>query len=167
MTASGRVASVIGAGSWGTALAVQLGRSGMAVRLWARDPALARAIAGTRENRRYLPDVALPASVLATADDEEALDGSSLVVLAIPSHFLRSVLQPMVAAVPPGSVLLSATKGLEPSSALRMSEVLSQVMPGRAVAVLSGPSFARGVARSEEHTSELQSLTNLVCRLLL
>ena len=141
-----RTVTVLGAGSWGTALAVQFGRSGVAVRLWARDPALARAIAGARENRRYLPNVALPAGVLATADHVEALDGASLVVLAVPSHFLRGVLQPLAAAVPPGSVLLSATKGLEPSSALRMSELLSQVVPGRPVAVLSGPSFAREVA---------------------
>src|SRR5258705_3115863 len=146
MTSSVGAAAIIGAGSWGTALAVQFGRSGVAVRLWARDPALARAIAGARENRRYLPNVALPAGVLATPDHAEALDGVSLVVLAVPSHFLRGVLQPLAAAVPPGSVLLSATKGLEPSSALRMSELLSQVVPGRPVAVLSGPSFDREVA---------------------
>ena len=146
MTSSGGATAIIGAGSWGTALAVQFGRSGVAVRLWARDPALARAIAGARENRRYLPNVALPAGVFVTADHAEALDGASLVVLAVPSHFLRGVLQPLAAAVPPGSVLLSATKGLEPSSALRMSELLSQVVPGRPVAVLSGPSFAREVA---------------------
>src|SRR6202158_5196687 len=146
MTSKVGAAAVIGSGSWGTALAVQLGRSGVGVGLWGPAPALARAIAGTRENRRYLPDVALPAGVLATADHAEALDGSSLVVLAVPSHFLRGVLQPMAAAVPSGSVLLSATKGLEPSSALRMSELLSQLVPGRAVAVLSGPSCAREVA---------------------
>src|SRR6266851_3469432 len=146
MTSSVDAAAIIGAGSWGTALAVQFGRSGVAVRLWARDPALARAIAGARENRRYLPNVALPAGVFVTADHAEALDGASLVVLAVPSHFLRGVLQPLAAVVPPGSVLLSATKGLEPSSALRMSELLSQVVPGRPVAVLSGPSFAREVA---------------------
>ena len=138
--------AVIGAGSWGTALAAQLGRSGMTVRLWARDPALARAIGGARENRRYLPDVPLPESVVAGADHVEALDGSDLVILAVPSHFLRGVLQPMAAAIPGGAVLLSAAKGLEHSSALRMSELLGQVVPGRPVAVLSGPSFAREVA---------------------
>lgn len=146
MTSRGGAAAVIGAGTWGTALAVQLGRSGMAVRLWARDPALARAIGGTRENRRYLPDIPLPESVVATADHLEALDGSGLVILAVPSHFLRNVLQPMAEAIPRGAVLLSATKGLEPSSALRMSELLGQVAPGHPVAVLSGPSFAREVA---------------------
>jgi glycerol-3-phosphate dehydrogenase (NAD(P)+) len=146
MTCPGGVAAVIGAGSWGTALAVQLGRSGTVVRLWARDPATARVIGGARENRRYLPGVPLPQGVVVTADHAGALDGSSLVILAVPSHFLRQVLVPMAAAVPRGAVLLSAAKGLEPSSALRMSEVLGQVVGGRAVAVLSGPSFAREVA---------------------
>ena len=118
----------------------------MAVRLWARDPASARAIGAARENRRYLPGALLPDGVLATADHALAFDGSDLVILAVPSHFLRNILQPMAAAVPPGAVLLSAAKGFEPSSALRMSEVLGQVVPGAAVAVLSGPSFAREVA---------------------
>jgi glycerol-3-phosphate dehydrogenase (NAD(P)+) len=128
------------------ALAIQLGRSGMAVRLWARDPATARSLGSARENRRYLPGVLLPERVLVTADHGEALGGSDLVILAVPSHFLRNVLQPMAAVIPRGAVLLSAAKGFEPSSALRMSEVLGQVVPGRAVAVLSGPSFAREVA---------------------
>ena len=145
MTFRGGAVAVIGAGSWGTALAAQLGRSGMAVRLWVHDPALARAICGARENARYLPGVRLPESVAAGADHVEALDGSDLVILAVPSHFLREVLQPMAAAVPSGAVLLSGTKGLEPSSALRMSELLAQVVPGHAVAALSGPSFAREV----------------------
>jgi len=145
-TSAAGPAAVIGAGSWGTALAVQLGQSGIAVRLWARDPALARTMAETRENRRYLPDVRLPDGVVLTSEHAVALDGCSLVVLAVPSHFLRGVLGPMAAAVPPRSVLLSATKGLEPSSALRMSELVDQILPGRPVAALSGPSFARDVA---------------------
>ena len=146
MTSPGGVAAVIGAGSWGTALAIQLARRGMAVRLWARDPASARAIGSARQNRRYLAGAQLPDGVLVTAEHAEALDGSGLVIVAVPSHFLRGVVQPMAAAVPSGAVLLSATKGFEPSSALRMSQVIGQVAPGRPVAVLSGPSFAREVA---------------------
>jgi glycerol-3-phosphate dehydrogenase (NAD(P)+) len=146
MTPRDGAVAIIGAGSWGTALAVQLGRSGMAVRLWARGPASARAIGRARENLRYLPGVLLPEGVLVTAEYTEALDGTGLVILAVPSHFLRGVLQPMAGAIPRGAVLLSAAKGLEPSSALRMSEVLGQVVPGCAVAVLSGPAFAREVA---------------------
>src|SRR6266700_1618796 len=138
-------AAVVGAGSWGTALAAHLARLGTPTRLWARDAAVARSMAAARENPRYLPGVRLPDLVEITGDRDEALAGAGLVVVAVPSHFLRGVLTPMAPFVPPGAILLSATKGLEPASALRMSEVLSQIVPGRTVAVLSGPSFAREV----------------------
>jgi glycerol-3-phosphate dehydrogenase (NAD(P)+) len=140
------IAAVVGAGSWGTVLAAQLARLGFPTRLWARDRTLAQQIATTRENSRYLPGVLLPDTVLATADPAEALAGADLVVVAVPSHFLRGVLAPMAPHIGSRAVLLSATKGLEPGSALRMSELLSQVVTGPAVAVLSGPSFAREVA---------------------
>src|SRR5438132_1237462 len=138
-------AAVVGAGSWGTALAAHLARLGTPTRLWARDAAVARSMAAASENPRYLPGVRLPDLVEITGDRDEALAGAGLVVVAVPSHFLRGVLTPMAPFVPPGAILLSATKGLEPASALRMSEVLSQIAPGRTVAVLSGPSFAREV----------------------
>jgi glycerol-3-phosphate dehydrogenase (NAD(P)+) len=138
-------AAVVGAGSWGTALAAHLARLGTPTRLWARDAAVARSMAAARENPRYLPGVRLPDLVEITGDRDEALAGADLIVVAVPSHFLRGVLTPMAPLMPPGAILLSATKGLEPASALRMSEVLSQIAPGRTVAVLSGPSFAREV----------------------
>src|SRR6266700_1643129 len=138
-------AAVVGAGSWGTALAAHLARLGTPTRLWARDAAVARSMAAARENPRYLPGVRLPDLVEITGDRDEALAGAALVVVAVSSHFLRGVLTPMAPLVPPGAILLSATKGREPASALRMSEVLSQIAPGRTVAVLSGPSFAREV----------------------
>jgi len=146
MISSGAAVAVIGAGSWGTALALQIGRAGGVVRLWVRDPALAAAIAATRENPRYLPGFRLPAGVLVTADHAEALRGADLVILAVPSHFVRGTLGPMVPAVPRAAAVLSATKGLEPDSALRMSQLLSQLLPGHEPAALSGPSFAREVA---------------------
>ncbi len=139
-------AAVVGAGSWGTVLAAQFARLGLPTRLWARDGALARQIAATRENSRYLPGIALPDAVLATGDPAQALAGADLVVVAVPSHFLRGVMVPMAPHIGSRAVLVSATKGLEPGSALRMSELLSQAVPGPAVAVLSGPSFAREVA---------------------
>lgn len=144
-----RAAAIIGAGTWGTALAVQLARSGAAARLWARDPVLARDLADRRENPRYLPGVRLTEGILTTADHREALEGADLVILAVPSHFLRAVLDPMAPAVARGAMLLSATKGLEPGSALRMTEVLQHVLPGRPSAALSGPSFAREVAEGK------------------
>jgi glycerol-3-phosphate dehydrogenase (NAD(P)+) len=146
MIASGAAVAVLGAGSWGTALAIQIGRAGGVVRLWVRDPALAATIATTRENPRYLPGFSLPAGVLVTADHAAALRGADLVILAVPSHFVRGTLEPMAAGLARGAAMLSATKGLEPGTALRMSELLSQVLPAHAAAALSGPSFAREVA---------------------
>jgi len=146
MIASASAVAVIGGGSWGTALAREIGRRGGPVRLWVRDAALAATIAATRENARYLPGVRLPDSVLVTADHLEALDSAGLVIVAVPSHFVRGVLAPMAAGFAPGAALLSATKGLEPETALRMSQLLSELSPEHAVAALSGPSFAREVA---------------------
>ncbi|HSE04019.1 MAG TPA: NAD(P)H-dependent glycerol-3-phosphate dehydrogenase, partial [Methylomirabilota bacterium] len=140
--------TVLGAGSWGTALAMHLGRVGLPVRLWARDPALAVAMRAARENARYLPGMALPGGVLVTADAAEALAGSGTVLVAVPSHFVDTVLAAVEERVPAGAVLVSATKGLDPRRGLRMSELLARCLPGRPVAVLSGPSFAREVAQS-------------------
>ena len=137
--------AVLGAGSWGTALAIHLGRVGTPVRLWARDPALAQAMRAARENARYLPGLVLPDAVAITADAGVALDAIGTVLIAVPSHFVEAVLTRVADQVPPRAVLVSATKGLEPRRGLRMSQLLADRLPGRAVAVLSGPSFAREV----------------------
>jgi glycerol-3-phosphate dehydrogenase (NAD(P)+) len=139
--------AVLGAGSWGTALAMHLGRGGGVVRLWARDPGLAASMRATRENARYLPGLSLPDAVRVTADAGEALEGSGTVLIAVPSHFVEGVVESVGERVPPRVELVSATKGLEPRHGLRMSELLAERLPGRAVAVLSGPSFAREVAQ--------------------
>ncbi|MEX2224435.1 MAG: NAD(P)H-dependent glycerol-3-phosphate dehydrogenase [Candidatus Rokuibacteriota bacterium] len=139
--------AVLGAGSWGTALAMHLGRGGVPVRLWARDAGLAASMGAGRENPRYLPGVALPDGVRVTANAAEALADTGTVLVAVPSHFVDSVLASVGDRVPGGAVLVSATKGLEPRQGLRMSEVLARRLPGRPVAVLSGPSFAREVAQ--------------------
>ena len=137
---------MIGAGSWGTTLAIQIARGAGAVRLWGRDASLVSTMQATRENPRYLPGIALSAGVRATTDHAEALRGADLVLVAVPSHFVRATLGPMVRAVPPGAAVLSATKGFEPGTALRMSELLAELLPEHPVAALSGPSFAREVA---------------------
>lgn len=139
---------VIGSGSWGTALAVHLARTGHDVRLWARDAALATAMADTRENGVYLPGVPFPESLSPTADMAKAMDEAQFVVIAVPSHGVRAVSRVAAAHLPPGCALVSATKGLEEGSLLRMSEVLRQELPGSEVVVLSGPSFARELARN-------------------
>ena len=140
--------TVLGAGSWGTALAIQLGRVGHDVRLWARDLQLVASMAELRMNRTYLPDVELPASVLPTASLEQALEASTCVVAAVPSHGARAVIRLASGFLPPGVPIVSAAKGLEPDTMLRMSQVIEEELgAASSVAVLSGPSFAVEVAR--------------------
>lgn len=146
-TSTHRVA-VIGAGGWGTALAVHLARVGKQVALWARDAELVAELVETRVNRAYLADVVLPESVLPTAELEEALRGASCVVSAVPSHGAREVVRRIRPFLPPEAVVVSATKGLEVETLLRMSEVIEQELGGgRPIAVLSGPSFSVELAR--------------------
>ena len=143
-----RVVSVLGAGSWGTALAVHLGRLGHDVRLWARDPGLVNEMACRRANAVYLPDVTLPETVSVTEALGAALRDCDLIVSAIPSHGCRAVIRAAAPSVKAGAVFVSATKGLEGETFLRMSQVIAQeVGPSHPIVVLSGPSFALEVAR--------------------
>ncbi|MBI4589237.1 MAG: NAD(P)-dependent glycerol-3-phosphate dehydrogenase [Candidatus Rokubacteria bacterium] len=144
MTARG--IAVIGGGSWGSALAVHLGRLGRSPRLWVRDPELAGLIRSRGENPWYLPGVRLPPGFLATADMAEALENAELVIVAVPSHVFDAVMEAAARAGLKGTAILSATKGLEPERARRMSELVAQRCPDSPCAVLSGPTFAREVA---------------------
>jgi glycerol-3-phosphate dehydrogenase (NAD(P)+) len=139
---------VLGAGSWGTALAVHLARLGHDVRLWARDPVLAVDMAARRVNAVYLPDVTLPDTASVTHVLQDGLRDAELVVVAIPSHGCRAVMRAAAPHLAPGATLISTTKGLEAETLLRMSDVLAQESgSGHAVVVLSGPSFAAEVAQ--------------------
>jgi glycerol-3-phosphate dehydrogenase (NAD(P)+) len=140
---------VLGSGSWGTALAVHLAHTGHDVRLWARDAALASEMSALRENRVYLPGITLPDALSPTTDLGSALDGAQFVVIAVPSHGVRDVARAAGSHLPPRCAIVSATKGLEQGSLLRMSEVLRQELTGAGgIVVLSGPSFASELARS-------------------
>jgi glycerol-3-phosphate dehydrogenase (NAD(P)+) len=143
-----RTVGVLGAGSWGTALAVHLARVGHEVRLWARDAALVQDMRERRANAVYLADVMLPETLSVTNDIRVAVAGSDLLVSAIPSQGCRAVMRAAAPHMADGATLVSATKGLESGTWLRMSEVVAQeIGPGRPVVVLSGPSFAVEVAR--------------------
>ena len=146
-SSSGSVA-VLGAGGWGTALAVHLGRLGKDVRLWARDSDLVQRMNRSRANDAYLPDIELPTSVRPTASLEQALVGVQCVVSVVPSHGTRDVLRRASQHVPDDAVIVSATKGLEGGTLARMSEVVAQELgaPHR-ITVLSGPSFSEECAR--------------------
>ncbi|HUG54989.1 MAG TPA: NAD(P)H-dependent glycerol-3-phosphate dehydrogenase [Vicinamibacteria bacterium] len=142
---------VLGAGSWGTALAAHLARCGHAVTLWARDAELARVMDERRENPRYLPGVPLP-PLEATGDFARALAEAEMAVVVVPSEFCRGIYRALHACAQPGAVLVSATKGLDLETHARMSELAAAEAPGRPLAVLSGPSFAAEVARGQPTT---------------
>ncbi len=139
---------MLGAGSWGTALSVHLGRLDHDVCLWARDGALVDEMRANRVNDVYLPGVTLPPTVSITQHVADAVAGRDLIVSAIPSHGCRVVIREAARSAAASAVLVSATKGLEADTLLRMSQVIAQeVGPARPVVVLSGPSFAVEVAR--------------------
>ena len=139
--------AILGAGSWGTALAVHCARGRHDVRLWGRDGGLIDEILRTRQNAAYLPDVTLDRRIAVTASLEAALDGAPIVVAAVPSHGMRHVLRDARPFLHRDAVLVSAAKGLETESLQRMSQVMEDEISGRPIAVLSGPSFAIEVAR--------------------
>jgi len=143
-----RTVAVLGAGSWGTALSVHLARVGHDVRLWARDAALAAQIQSRRDNPDYLPEVTLPDAVVASGTLRDVVRDASVVVSAVPSHGLRAVIRAAAPSLHDSAVIVSATKGLEPDTMLRMSDVIAQELTGhQRVVVLSGPTFAAEVAR--------------------
>ena len=147
-----RQLTVIGAGSWGTALAIALAPRFENVAFWARDPKLALEIEQWKENRRYLPGCFLPEQVSSTSSLPDALKEASVVLTAVPSRYLRSVYQEMLPHVSPETCFVSATKGLENETLLRMSELIEETVGGRftpQVAVLSGPTFAKEIAMGE------------------
>ena len=146
--------TVLGAGSWGTALAIHLARGGEPVRLWARDPEVTAAIRSRRRNPWYLADVELPAAIEATSDAATALASSTLVIVAVPSEFFAATLARLEPVRVP---VVSATKGFEPGRHRRMSEVIAERWPGATVAVLSGPTFAREVALNQPTAAVLAS----------
>jgi glycerol-3-phosphate dehydrogenase (NAD(P)+) len=144
----GRSVAILGAGGWGTALAVHLARAGHSARLWARDAALAHEMHVRRANAVYLPDVTFPDGLSVTADLGAAVDHVDFVVAAVPSHGTRQIVRQAARLIRPRVPVVSATKGLEQDTLLRMSEVIEQELgTGASVAVLSGPSFASEVAR--------------------
>jgi glycerol-3-phosphate dehydrogenase (NAD(P)+) len=142
--------SVLGAGSWGTALASLLAGKGFPVTAWDRDPAVLEDVARNHRNQRYLPGAALPPSLLATPDLARALEGAELVVLAVPSFAVRQVAIEAKRLVHAGTPVVCTAEGIELETLMTMSEVVEDVLPVPLhpyLAVMSGPSFAGEVAR--------------------
>jgi glycerol-3-phosphate dehydrogenase (NAD(P)+) len=140
--------AILGAGSWGTALAWLWARNEQPIILWARHPERAVRIQGSRENNDYLPGIKLPESVQVTSDLQEC-SGADLIVFVTPSTALREIACQLQRTKPnENAVLLSCTKGIEYGTGMVMSQILSEVLSNRTVAVLSGPNLASEVSRN-------------------
>jgi glycerol-3-phosphate dehydrogenase (NAD(P)+) len=139
--------AVLGAGSWGTALAIQLARNGSHVALWGHEPAEIECLLRDGENRHFLPGIALPPGLEPSADLEHCIRNADEVLLVVPSHAFAAVVA-RVAEIRPGLKTLSwATKGFDPGSGELLSHVATGRLPGSDLAVVSGPTFASEVAR--------------------
>ena len=155
--------AILGGGSWGTALSVIVSRSPRRhdVSLWVHDAALTAALVRDRENRTYLPGQTLPQQIRITHEIGEALSDAEIVLGVMPSAYARAVYSAAARHIPKNAVFVSATKGLEPATHKRMSQVIEEVIPSShapRIAVLSGPSFAAEAARGEPTAVVLASL---------
>ena len=142
--------AVIGAGAWGTALALLLADNGHDVSLWMFEQDLAEETARTRENRVYLPGFTLPPSIALTSSLETAIKGRTTVLSVVPSHTVRTVVSQFAPLLPDNAVIVSASKGLEIDTLMPLSEVFRDVLPKpfhSRLCFLSGPSFAKEVAQ--------------------
>lgn len=144
--------SIIGGGSWGTALALTLSARFPRVRQWVYEPDLAARMQATRQNDTYLPGFRIPENVLISSDLEMVLENGSTILSVMPSHLVRGMYQRMLPYLNDSMAFVSATKGLENGTLLRISELIRQVVQCRfdpRIAVISGPTFAREVAHAE------------------
>ena len=140
-------AAVIGAGSWGTALALVLSDNGHEVSLWDRNPQRLSETAERLENTRYLPGVRLPESMLFVPEAEEALKGADLAVFAVPAQRFSEVYEHFSCFLEPSALAVNVAKGIDVKSLKRLSELAEEIRPGGRYAVLSGPAHAEEVGR--------------------
>jgi glycerol-3-phosphate dehydrogenase (NAD(P)+) len=139
-------AAVIGGGAFGTAMACVVRRAGNETTLWAREPEVVESVNRHGVNAAFLPGVKLEPGIRATNDLAQALAGAEFAVLVVPAQYLRGVAQQMRPLVAPGTPVMSCAKGIERTSCALMPEVVAETLPAAAVAVLSGPSFAKEIA---------------------
>jgi len=151
--------TVLGDGGWGTTLSILLSKNGMDVCLWSPFFNYAKTLRETRNNKKFLPDIKIPRQINITSDLKSAIDYSSVMIIVIPSKYLRIVLQKMkcLRINSAEKIFLSATKGIEPGSLLRMSEVINQELGRVDLAVLSGPNISFEVAKQMPAASVVAS----------
>lgn len=148
---------VIGAGAWGTTLAIQLADAQRPVSLWTHATESAERLAHDRQNARYLPGLTFPPNLRVATDDRHLAEPYRLYLAAVPSSHLRDVLRRLAPVLHPGAPILSLVKGIEEGSHARMSQVIAEELPGRPVAVLSGPNLAREIAAGKPAGSVVAS----------
>ncbi len=156
---------LLGGGSWGTTVAAIATRNAP-VTLWARDGATVEDINANRRNSRYLPDLVLPASLRASADLGEVVSQSDVIVMGVPSHSFRAVLEDVARHIRPWVPVLSLTKGLELSTGKRMTELVVECLPGHPVGVLTGPNLAREILSGQAAASVISMEDEIILRRL-
>ena len=139
---------VIGGGSWGTALAILLANKNNDVHIWVRDKFQLKQIEELRENKKYLPDVTIPDEIKITNDISESIYNKDLIVLSVPSHAIREILEDSRNIFQKEQVIVNVAKGIENHTLLRVSEIVGEILPNNSYGVLSGPSHAEEVARN-------------------
>ena len=139
--------TVIGSGSWGTALAVMLAKNDHDVMIWSRRQDAVDELLVDRKNERYLPGIVIPENIKATTDREAAVEGAEIIILAVPSRAVAETVRDFSPYLKPSQILVNVAKGLEPGTLLCLSDVIEREAPQCKVCVLSGPSHAEEVAR--------------------
>ena len=137
----------LGAGSFGTSLGILLGNKGVTVSLWDRDENVINDINVNRKNDKYIKDLTIPTNVTAYKDLDEALNGAEYVVLAVPSHVIRTACKNLKGKINDDVIIINIAKGIEEGTNLRLSQVINQELPNNKVVVLSGPSHAEEVSK--------------------
>ncbi len=139
--------AVVGAGSWGTALATVLDRKGLKLNLWIREDELLETVEDTRENTMYLPGVKLGGNIRPTGDMEECIFGCEVIIFSVPSHVLRNVAGSIAPSIKRSQRIVNVAKGLDTGTLKRLSQILQETLPENPVAVMSGPSHAEEVGK--------------------
>ena len=156
---------LLGGGSWGTTVAAVVSRNAP-ITLWARDAETVEGINRDNENRKYLPGIKLPTVLRATSDMAEVVAGADVLIMGVPSHSFRAVLEEARQHLRPWVPVISLTKGLELSSGKRMTELIEEVLPGHPVGVLTGPNLAREIMTGQAAASVLSMEDEIVVRAL-
>lgn len=156
--------AVLGGGSFGTAIANIIAANAHSTFLWMREEGVAAECQRARENTRYLPGVPLAGSLSVTADLNQAVAGSDLIFVCIPTHSFRDVTRQMRPHLRPDAIVISTAKGIEPDAFILMSQILKQELPGQRIGVLSGPNFAKEIVQHQQTGTVVASEDESVIR---